>query len=272
MEPRRIDFIPPPDEATALPTPELAVRLLAYLVALEDALGGHGIALGASQLRPDAVAHSESSPEHTKGQHDEPFLRAVSEAWAWLVANGLLARRPGTGSEDMFVTRAGRAVVVRPDGLARLRAQQRLGVELHQRIASKIRNQFLLGDHETAVFVAMKEVEIRVRELSGLDSLIGVKLMQEAFRPESPNAGKPGGPLANSDPDGGEQVGWMHLFCGAISVFKNPSSHRQVDFDEPTMAAEVILLGDLMLRLLDDVAERLHVTPQLNALGKGEAG
>lgn len=47
----------------------------------------------------------------------------------------------------------------------------------------------------------------------------------------------------------------MALFWGAIGVFKNPSSHRQVDFADPTLASEVILLADLLLRMLDQVAE-----------------
>lgn len=49
----------------------------------------------------------------------------------------------------------------------------------------------------------------------------------------------------------------MALFWGAIGVFKNPSSHRQVDYKDPTQAAEVVLLADLLLRLLDDVEARL---------------
>lgn len=45
----------------------------------------------------------------------------------------------------MFVTRTGRAMAAQPDGLARLHAEPRLGVELHRRLAGTVRNQFLLG-------------------------------------------------------------------------------------------------------------------------------
>ncbi len=49
----------------------------------------------------------------------------------------------------------------------------------------------------------------------------------------------------------------MALFWGAIGVFKNPSSHRQVEYDDPTLASDVVLLADLLHRMLDQVEDRL---------------
>jgi Protein of unknown function (Hypoth_ymh) len=46
----------------------------------------------------------------------------------------------------------------------------------------------------------------------------------------------------------------MALFWGAIGVFKNPTSHRPVNYDDPTVAAEAVLLADLLLRMLDDAS------------------
>jgi hypothetical protein len=45
----------------------------------------------------------------------------------------------------------------------------------------------------------------------------------------------------------------MELFKGAIGLFKNPSSHRRVDFTNATEAVEVVLLADLLLRLLQKI-------------------
>ncbi len=92
----------------------------------------------------------------------------------------------------------------------------------------------------------MKQVEVRVRELADAsDSLIGVKLMRQAFGEK--------GPLRTSVADAGEQVARMDLFAGAIGLFKNPTSHRDVEFDDPTEAAEIVLLADLLLRILDRI-------------------
>lgn len=49
----------------------------------------------------------------------------------------------------------------------------------------------------------------------------------------------------------------MALFWGAIGVFKNQVSHRQVDHADATVASEVVLLADLLLRILDGVEDRL---------------
>ena len=136
-------------------------------------------------------------------------------------------------------------------GIPWIRAVQRLDVEMVPELEAKARPQFLRGDFEAAAFMAMKEVEVRVRAMGELPaSLIGVKLMQSAFRPPGNAEGDAGGPLYRAEDEGGEAVGLMSLFAGAIGLFKNPASHRRVDFDDPTEAAEVVLLADLLMRLL----------------------
>jgi hypothetical protein len=53
----------------------------------------------------------------------------------------------------------------------------------------------------------------------------------------------------------------MALFRGAIGTFKNPSSRRAVNYDDPVLAAEVVLLADLLMRLLDRVGARRAANP-----------
>jgi uncharacterized protein (TIGR02391 family) len=174
---------------------------------------------------------------------------ALSEAWSWLIVHGLVVRDSSQSSPDAVkVSRLGLKTL--EYGMAGLVAGERLGVALHPRLAQRIQQQFLLGEFELAVFASMKEVEVMVRELTGEStSLIGTKLMQQAFSSEK-------GALTDPDADPGERVAMMELFKGAIGLFKNPTSHRPVDYDDPTLAAEVILLADLLLRLLDQIKER----------------
>jgi len=96
----------------------------------------------------------------------------------------------------------------------------------------------------------MRDVEIRVRDLANAPaSLVGVALVQMAFRQ--------GGSLADPAAHPAEQDATMALFWGAIGVFKNPSSHREVHFESREFARDLVLLADLLHRLLDGVEERL---------------
>jgi uncharacterized protein (TIGR02391 family) len=176
---------------------------------------------------------------------DWDAAQAYEEAFDWLAYNGLVTRDATQSGPDWFViTDRGRGVAESDTGLSRLRADQRLNVDLHPLIAERVRSQYLLGEWEAAALLAMREVEIRVRKFAGAsDAEIGVALMKEAF--------KKGGPLSDPSLEAGEQQATMALFWGAIGVFKNPSSHRQVDFEDPTLASEVVLLADLLLRVLD---------------------
>lgn len=178
--------------------------------------------------------------------------RAYSEAFEWLQLHGLTAREMSQDSPDwFFVTERGWNVAENDAALPQIAAAERLGVDLHPRIAERVRAQFLNGEPATAVFIAMREVEIRVRELAGAThGEIGVPLVQSAFRE--------GGPLADPEQEAGEQQATMALFWGAIGVFKNPSSHREIDYEDLTMASEIILLADLSLRMLDRIEQRLQ--------------
>ena len=168
-------------------------------------------------------------------------MRALAEACEWLRHSGLVAEPGAIGYG--FITRFGRQVLDR--GLPFLGAVEKLGnVDLHPLIES-VRTQFLLGEYELAAFAAMKQVEVRVRELGGYDDAdIGQRMMRDAFKPGE-------GPLHDANAESGEQQGLSDLFAGAIGVFKNPTSHRVVTFADPGEAAEGIGLASLLLRNLD---------------------
>lgn len=177
-------------------------------------------------------------------QYDFSAQAALEEAWAYLRANILVAHKPGQSAEGaVFITRQGRKVL--DEGFDGVRAASRLDVDLHDAMPQRVRSLFLLGDYELAVFAAFRSVEERVRQRARAeDADIGVPLMNKAFRA--------GGPLAASWLEGGELVARMSLFAGAMGVFKNPVSHRTVNYSDPTAASEAVLLADLLHRVLDD--------------------
>ena len=212
------------------------------------------LSLPIDQVGMIALKHIDSTSEWSSRNfivlsRNEGHSKEASQCWAealnWLISKNLVAQpKPSSGDPGtIFVTRLGKTVL--ETGLESLRASERLDFDLHPRL-QRVKSQFLLGEYELGAFAAMREVEIRVRELSGAgSSLLGVRLMREAFRE--------GGKLADPDLDAGERVGLMELFAGAIGTFKNPPSHRQIDYANPTEASEVILFADLLMRLLDRI-------------------
>ncbi|GHH73760.1 hypothetical protein GCM10018781_38800 [Kitasatospora indigofera] len=174
---------------------------------------------------------------------------AIAEAVEWLRANGMIAAKPGDGaSQAIFITRRG--IEASKQDVRAARSISRLQGNLHPLIERKARRQFLLGEYENAIFVSMKAIEVRVRELGGYGhDVVGVDLMTRAF--------KPGGPLADSAAPGGEVEGTMALFRGAYAVLRNPSGHREVSFEDVTEASEAVMTASLLMRMLDKISERL---------------
>jgi len=192
-----------PEELLALPVDELALRILEQMGAGSEVRWN----LNARVERPDGV------PPAVK--------HAISEAWWWLVRKGLIAP-DGQNTDDIWwlATRLGREVVSRSDGLARLRAGERLDLELHPRIADDVRSEFLRGKFEAAVWVAMREVEIALREASGADAhAYGSGLLAHAFS-------KDDGVLIDRTLPEAEQQGLANLFRGAGRVEEPPQPPR----------------------------------------------
>lgn len=179
----------------------------------------------------------------------EDIQRALAEAFAWLEGRGLVAPDPTQSSSSaVFVTRTGRLVAEQgPDVFY---ATERLQRGLHPAVEAKARPQFLTGEYEQGVFAAMKAVEVRVRRLCHLgDEVIGVDLMNKAWGRD--------GNLTDPDAVSGEQEGTRALFAGAYAVFRNPSGHREVDFDDVVEAAEMVETASLLMRILDRAERRM---------------
>jgi uncharacterized protein (TIGR02391 family) len=177
------------------------------------------------------------------------LMNAVAEAFTWLRSRGLVATTPDPQMIfPAFVTRAGRAAL--KDGLGLVRAAHQLQEGTHPLIEARARRQFLLGEYELAVFSSMKAVEIRVRGLADFgDDKFGVALMNDAFGRQ--------GPLTDHTAERGEQDGLRFLFAGAYATLRNPSGHRDVDYDDVAESAEAVQTASLLMRILDRIEARI---------------
>jgi uncharacterized protein (TIGR02391 family) len=91
------------------------------------------------------------------------------------------------------------------------------------------------GEYDVAAFLAMKAVEVAVRDATNLGvEVLGKDLMRAAFHPER-------GLLTDMETEYGERQGRSDLFAGAIASYKNPGSHRDVDLKWLALIPRMVL-------------------------------
>jgi uncharacterized protein (TIGR02391 family) len=115
---------------------------------------------------------------------------------------------------------------------------------LHPVIIDRAFPLLTAGQYESAVLQAFKAVEVGVRAAAGLSADdVGTGLMRTAFDPRK-------GPLVNKALPTAEREALAHLFAGAIGLYKNPCSHRDVELDFGE-AFEMVLLASHLLKIVD---------------------
>lgn len=224
--------MPPPQEVLEMEPEELAPFILRHLKTLpENSINRHNYS-----LPNDRVLHEELGQ---RGYTD--YLKRVMEAWMWLEREGFLAPRPGNDGSWMFVTRKGEAMDT--GDLDAYRHSSLFPTYLDPILIRTVRPLFARGDYDTAVFRAFKEVETRVRKKGGYTSDdYGIDLMRKAFGPT--------GVLADKEAPKAEQDRTRELFVGAIGRFKNPSSHRDIKFEDPLEVIDMLSFANQLLRMV----------------------
>lgn len=177
-------------------------------------------------------------------QKAQVILERFSVAWMWLGKELFIAPRPG--SDDwVFITHRGQKVLAAQDFNTYKKGYLLPSDGLDPILVQKVKQSFVQGDYETAIFQAFKEVEVRVRIKAGLsNNEFGVDLIRKSFGP-------PNGPLTDPSAPKGEQMARMEFFAGAIGTFKNPASHRYVNVNDPREAADIIHIANTLLRIVD---------------------
>ena len=235
--PTLLQIFPEPKDLLALGPEELAGVLMEVIP---------GVCQHAGFMH--ANLHTQINPPTGGGYPYGPKLeecsRALSEAMAWLSAQGLIARNFDQPAPWYFLTRRGRAVKTRAD-VSAYRQGNTLPIDLlPPELAEKVHHLFLRGDYETAVFQAFKMVEVEVRRAGKFEpDDVGVKLMRKAFDVKT-------GPLTMRDAPDGEKQAMSDLFAGAIGYAKNPGSHRDVKHNRQSAARLILFAGELLEILL----------------------
>lgn len=225
------ELIPSIEVLTALEPDELGLRLLPWIASFPG---------GNRQLAWALRDAAEAFP----GRGREFGLMAIREAWAWLEGTALLIPAPNYDHSIMTLSRRAAKLAKESDPKKTYSARHLPKDALHPAIREDVWSLYHRGKYDTAVFEAMKAVEVAVRDASGLTSEIGTSLMRRAFD-------KATGPLSDKSIPEAEREARAHLFAGTIGSYKNPHSHRNVALDDPDEAAEIIMLANHLLRIVD---------------------
>ena len=252
------EILPDAEQLLRLQPEELAGPLLVSLENSEqiDPVG----LISYNKMRPEI----DSNPQikYPNGCHEDVLL-VIMEAWQCLLSEGFVAQKPNnlpggymnpTSTTKYFVTRRGKGIETLDDFQAYRKADLLRRHQLHPIIAEKVWSIFAQGSYGTAVLEAFKQVEVAVRNAGGYaETDYGVPLMWKAFDENNGN-------LTDPSQSSAVRKAKAHLFAGAIGLYKNPSSHREVEF-APEEAAEIIIIASHLLRVVDTCEERTSNPP-----------
>jgi uncharacterized protein (TIGR02391 family) len=225
------DIFPVAEVLLNLEPEEIAIFLLDYLCEMEDGREYLSCYNFAGQCARDI-----------ESEDAECVNRVIIEAWEWLENEGMLASL-GSGS-GYFVTRRGRRLRKKADLEAYKKGNFLPKHNLDSVLLRDVYPIFIRGDYDIAVFAAYKAVEVRVREKANLPTILtGAELMRIAFHTDT-------GILTDKVVPIAERQAICNLFQGSIGSFRNPTSHREVDFNDPSEVAEIILFANYLLRVI----------------------
>lgn len=176
------------------------------------------------------------TPEQVRNLQD-----AVATACRWLQNEGYVAEDPALSTGWLRVTSLAAKAPPAPASSTRPRFLD--GFEMHHRLAEAVDN-YRRGDLDGAVTLAMKAVEVGVREHSGASRTDhGLDLMKKAFMPT--------GLLADPRLDAAENIGRSSFYQGLVGWWRNLAGHHAWPSSDAQAVAEILLTANYAIRTVE---------------------
>ncbi len=171
----------------------------------------------------------------------------LTQAWSWLEQQGLVVTVPGMNGNLGWktFTQKGTEISKAEDFRDLKEATEFPKRLIHPLIAEKVWRALTRGYLDHAVHESFKAVEVAVRSAGNFTADdLGVQLMRKAFD-------KNNGRLTDLTQPESERDALAHLFAGAIGLYKNPHSHREVNLTDRRQAQEQVMLASHLLRIVE---------------------
>jgi uncharacterized protein (TIGR02391 family) len=238
-----VELFPEPDDVIALEPEELGLRMLPVLASIRHPL---------PPLDPDrffATTIGNNQAGYQGSYHKDRRVEltiALLEAWAWLEGQGLLVRDPReNASQNWRLSRRAHQLAEQADPLRAFSARRIPKDSLNPKIREDVWALYHRGKYDTAVFEAMKAFEVRVREVAGFTNADhGKDMIARAFNAKT-------GPLRDDAAEPSEREAMAALMTGAYGLYRNSYAHRNVDHNDADEAAEINMLANHLLRIVD---------------------
>jgi Protein of unknown function (Hypoth_ymh) len=190
--------------------------------------------------------------EYDVGKRNDVQKR-ISRAWRTLEDARLIEEPDPDNGKNGYrvVSPEGREANAATD-LAGAKVRSRFARELfHPSLPDAAWNSFRSADYDTAVFEALKAVEVAVRKkglgkngIGGNDH--GVDLMRKAFDTSS-------GPLTDYAATIRRRNRRLELFTGTFGELRNPKAHQDPTITDPLIAVEEMMVAGALMRIVDNV-------------------
>jgi len=237
----RYEKLPNMDTLKSMTPDEIGRSLLPTIVDVTDIMSPQGIV-----ARDFArVAGNFRSP--TIGEYSELIMEGI----AFLQRAGILIENPRQQAAIFLkLSRAGREAAKSEHPLLAAAGGQEARTLLHERIAVAALGHFERGGRflDDAAFAAFREIEITVREMSGLGANHAKNLFYDAFAFEKNRK------LIPSDMESGEAKSLREAVAGAYGYYRNPPAHGRVH-DDPAQTMRILILASTLLYTIESLTD-----------------